>query len=286
MPAPLRCTLSLIFASLAAFAQKPADRKDWLDLFNGKNLDNWVVKIADHELGDNYGDTFRAENGIIRVSYDKYTEFGNRFSHLFYKQKFSHYLLSMEYRLVGEQFKGAPNYARLNSGVMIHSQAPASILKDQDWPISVEAQFLGNTEKDNRHTMNVCTPGTDIFMMGEKVKAHCTNSTSKIYRGEGWVKVEVEVLGSERVRHIIDGETVLQYELPQIGGGVANRYDPKIKMDGTILSSGYIGLQSESHPVDFRNIKLLNLSGCMNPKAKNFKSYFVNRDDSKCTYME
>ena len=149
--------------------QKPADRKDWLELFNGKNLDNWVVQIAGHELGDNYGDTFRVENGIIRVSYDKYTEFGNRFSHLFYKQKFFHYLLSMEYRLVGEQFKGAPSYARLNSGV-----------KDQDWPISVGAQFLGNTEKDNRYTMNVCTPSTDIFMKGEKVKAHCTNSTSKI----------------------------------------------------------------------------------------------------------
>ena len=100
------------------------------------------------------------------------------------------------------------------------------------------------------------------------------------------MKVEVEVLGSERVRHIIDGETVLQFELPQIGGGVANGYDPKIKVDGTILSSEYIGLKSQSHPVDFRNIKLLNLSGCMNPKAKNFKSYFVNRDDSKCTYME
>ncbi len=142
------------------------------------------------------------ENGIIRVSYDKYTEFGNRFSHLFYKQKFSHYLLSMEYRLVGEQFNGAPSYARLNSGVMIHSQAPETILKDQDWPISVEAQFLSNTEKDNRHTMNVCTPGTDIFMKGEKVKAHCTNSTSKIYKCEDWVKVEVEVLGSERVRNM------------------------------------------------------------------------------------
>ena len=72
----------------------------------------------------------------------------------------------------------------------------------------------------------------------------------------------------------------------RFGGGVANGYDPKIKVDGTILSSEYIGLQSQSHPVDFRNIKLLNLSGCMNPKAKNFKSYFVNRDDSKCTYME
>jgi hypothetical protein len=276
-------TLALIFlSSAAAFGQKDADRKDWVDLFNGKNLDGWVVKIAGHELGDNYGDTFRAENGMIRVSYDKYPEFGARFSHLFYKQKFSHYLLSMEYRLVGEQMKGGPSYARLNSGVMVHSQAPETILKDQDWPISVEAQFLGNTAADSRHTMNVCTPGTEIFMNGEMVKAHCTNSTSKIYRGDGWVKVEVEVLGSDRVRHIIEGETVLQYEKPQIGGGVAHGFDPAIKQDGKLLNDGYIGLQSESHPVDFRNIKLLNLSGCMDPKAANFKSYYVHRDDTKC----
>ena len=274
----------LLVSAGAALAQKDADRKDWVELFNGKNLDGWVIKIAGHELGDNYGDTFRAESGMIRVSYDKYAEWGARFSHLFYKQKLSHYRLEMEYRFVGEQMKGGPSYARLNSGVMVHSQAPETILKDQDWPISVEAQFLGNTDKDNRTTMNVCTPGTDIFMSGQMVKPHCVNSTSKIYKGDGWVKIEVEVLGSQRVRHIIDGVTVLQYEQPQIGGGVANRFDPKIKVDGTILSDGYIGLQSESHPVDFRNIRLLNLVGCMDPKASNFKSYFVQRDDGQCKF--
>ena len=279
-----RIATLLLVSAATALAQKDADRKDWVDLFNGKNLDGWVIKIAGHELGDNYGDTFRAEDGMIRVVYDKYDKFGVRFSHLFYKQKLSHYRLEMEYRFVGEQVKDGPSYARLNSGVMVHSQAPETILKDQDWPISIEAQFLGNTEKDNRTTMNVCTPGTDIFMKGQMVKAHCTNSTSKIYRGDSWVKIEVEVLGAQRVRHMIDGETVLQYEQPQIGGGVANRFDPKIKVDGTILSDGYIGLQSESHPVDFRNIRLLNLAGCMDPKATNFKSYFLHREDNRCSY--
>ena len=274
----MKLTLAL-FTALSLFGQKPAD---WLNLFNGKNLDGWVIKIAGHELGDNYGQTFRAENGVIKVSYDQYTDFGNRFSHLFYKQKFSHYRLALEYRIFGEQVKGAPNYARLNSGVMIHSQAPETILKDQDWPISVEAQFLSNDGALKRPTMNVCTPGTEIFMNGQMVKAHCTNSTSKIYRGEDWVKVEVEVLGSERVRHFIDGEMVLQYEKPQIGGGVANRFDPAIKQDGKLLEEGYIGLQSESQPVEFRNIKLLNLSGCMDPKSRRFKSYYVHRDDAQC----
>ena len=130
--------------------------------------------------------------------------------------------------------------------------------------------------------MNVCTPGTEIFMHGEMVKAHCTNSTSKIYRDDEWVAVQVEVLGSERVRHIIDGRTVLQYEKPSIGGGVANGFDPAIKKDGTVLESGYIGLQAESQPVEFRNIRLLDLTGCMKPDSPAYRAYFVNRDDSRC----
>ena len=258
---------------------RTAPAGDWQTIFNGRNLDGWVVKLAHHEVGDNYADTFRVENGTIRVMYDKYSDFGARFGHLFYKQKLSHYVLALEYRFVGEQVKGGPNYARLNSGVMVHSQAPETILKDQDWPISIEAQFLAG----GRTTMNVCTPGTEIFMHGEMVKAHCTNSTSKIYRDDEWVAVQVEVLGSERVRHIIDGQTVLQYERPMIGGGVANGFDPAIKKDGTVLEAGYIGLQAESQPVEFRNVRLLDLSGCMQPGSPAYRAYFVHRDDTRCT---
>ena len=248
-------------------------------MFNGKNLEGWVVKFAGHEVGDNYGDTFRVENGAIRVVYDKYPDgFGARFGHLFWHQKMSHYVLSLEYRFFGDQIKGGPSYAKLNSGVMVHSQAPETILKDQDWPISVEAQFLAG----GRTTMNVCTPGTEIHMNGAMVKAHCTNSTSKRFPDGEWVKVEVEVLGSERVRHWIAGENVLEYEKPMIGGGVANRYDPAIKVDGKVLTDGYIGLQAESQPVEFRNVRLLDLSGCMDKKSPAYRDYFVHREDSKC----
>jgi hypothetical protein len=274
----------LVLYSTLACAQSAADRKDWVPIFNGKNLDGWVVKLAHHELGDNFGDTFRVENGVIKVSYDKYPEFGSRFGHLFWKEKLSHYIVRVEYRFVGEQMKGGPSYARLNSGIMIHSQAPETILKEQDWPISVEAQFIGNGATGSRPTMNVCTPGTEIFMKGEMVKAHCTNSTSKAYHNDEWVTVEVEVLGGEHVRHRIDGQVVLEYDKPSIGGGVANGYDPAIKKDGTVLTEGYLGLQSESQPVEFRRVELLNLAGCMDPKAKNFKSYFVHRDDKRCVY--
>ena len=271
-------TLSLVPQSTPT-DWRTAPQADWQALFNGRNLDGWVVKFAHHELGDNYADTFRVENGTIRVMYDKYDEFGARFGHLFYKQKLSHYVLALEYRFFGDQAKGGPSYAKLNSGVMFHSQAPESILKDQDWPMSVEAQFLAG----DRTTMNVCTPGTEIFMKGAMVKAHCTNSTSKKYTtDDGWVAVEVEVLGSEHVRHLIGREVVLEYERPMIGGGVATGFDPAVKKDGTVLEDGYIGLQAESQPVEFRNIRLLNLSGCMDPKSPAFRSYFVHRDDSQC----
>jgi hypothetical protein len=280
----MRTLFALLTLSLLAFAAptdwRSAPAADWQTIFNGRNLDGWVVKLAHHELGDNYADTFRVSDGVIQVRYDKYADFGARFGHLFYDKKLSHYVLALEYRFTGEQIKGGPDYARLNSGVMVHSQAPASILKDQDWPISVEAQFLAG----GRTTMNVCTPGTEIFMKGEMVKVHCTNSTSRLYRDDEWVAVEVEVLGSERVRHIIGGQTVLQYEKPMIGGGVATGFDPAIKKDGTILEDGYIGLQAESQPVDFRNIRLLNLSGCMNSSSQAYRSYFVHRDDARCTH--
>lgn len=257
---------------------RSAPREDWRNLFNGRNLDGWVVKLAHHELGDNYADTFRVENGAIRVMYDKYDDFGERFGHLFYNQQLSHYVLALEYRFFGEQVKGGPDYARLNSGVMIHSQAPETILEDQDWPISVEAQFLAG----GRTTMNVCTPGTEIFMKGEMVKEHCTDSTSKVYADDEWVAVEVEVRGAESVRHMIGGRTVLSYEKPTIGGGVAHGYDPAIKKDGTALEEGSIGLQAESQPVEFRNIRLLNLAGCMDQTSPAYRPYFVHRDDSRC----
>ena len=177
-------------------------------------------------------------------------------------------MLALEYRFFGEQVKGGPGYAKLNSGVMVHSQAPETILKDQDWPISVEAQFLAG----DRTTMNVCTPGTEIFMNGEMVKAHCTNSSSRKYGDEGWIAVEVEVRGGESIRHLIDGKTVLEFQKPSIGGGVANGWDPAIKKDGTLLTEGYIGLQAESQPVEFRNIRLLNLSGCMKPESPAYRA--------------
>jgi Domain of Unknown Function (DUF1080) len=260
------------------------DKKEWIQLFNGKDLKDWDVKIAGYDLNDNFGNTFRVENGVMKVAYDKYDTYNNRFGHIFYREKFSHYIIAVEYRFVGEQVAGAPNWALRNSGIMVHSQAANSMLKQQDFPISIEVQLLGGTGKGPRTTANLCTPGTNVVMDGKLITQHCINSSSKTYDGEQWVRAEVEVLGDTQIKHMVEGRTVLTYDKPQIGDGAVSNYDEKVKKDGTLLSEGYISLQSESHPVEFRKVELLNLAGCTDTKASNYKSYFVKSDNSKCKY--
>ena len=274
---------AFVLLSVAAFAQNSPDSKDWIQMFNGKNLDGWVPKITGFPLGENYNNTFRAEDGLLKISYDKWTEFGNHFGHLFYKnRKFSHYIVAAEYRFVGEQVKGGPAWGLRNNGIMYHCQAPETMGKDQDFPISIEAQLLGGAPTGERSTLNMCSPGTEVFRNGEMVKTHCINSTSQTYRGDQWVRVEVEVLGSEHTRHIIDGKTVLEYDNLQIGGGAVINFDPAVKKDGTPLGEGYIAIQAESHPTEFRKIEILDLSGCMKPGNPAYKSYFKHADDSQC----
>ena len=174
--------------------QDRASRGDWVSLFNGKNLSGWTAKINGYEPDDNFADTFRVEDGKLKVSYDKYPQFDGKFGHLFYKHAYSDYRLRMEYRFVGDQCPGGPGWAVRNSGVMIHSQSPRTMRMDQEFPVSVEVQFLGGGEEGERSTGNVCTPGTQIVMDGKLITKHCTNSRSKTYRGTEWVAAEVEVM--------------------------------------------------------------------------------------------
>jgi hypothetical protein len=276
---------AVAFSSIAAvFAQNDQEKKEWIQLFNGKDLTGWDVKIAGYDLNDNFGRTFRVENGVLRTAYDQYGTFKNRFGHIFYREKFSHYVIAAEYRFVGEQTPEAPSWALRNSGIMVHSQSAKSMLKDQDFPICIEVQLLGGSGQGERTTANVCTPGTNIEMNGKLITAHCVNSTSKTYHGDQWVRVEVTVLGDSSIKHVIDGKTVLEYQKPQIGGGNVSGYDPAVKQDGKLLSEGYISLQSESHPIEFRKVELLNLEGCLDPKAINYKSYYAKADNSRCRY--
>jgi hypothetical protein len=280
----------IVLAFLSGCSDKKSDKageEEWLSLFNGKDLNDWIIKMNHYDAGIDSVNTFRVEDGMVRVSYENYGDnFRDRFAHLYYKKPFSYYHLVVEYRFTGKFQETAPDFARLNSGVMLHSQDPKTILKDQPWPICLEFQFLGGLgDGKPRPTGNMCSPGTDVFIKGQMVPVHCLESGSKTYDGEQWVRAEAIVLGDSLITHIINGDTVLQYSKPQMGDQVAqNNYDSTIWQPGKLINQGYIALQSEGHPIDFRNVRLLNLKGCMDRKAANYKSYYIKSDPGSCKY--
>ncbi|QDU48255.1 3-keto-disaccharide hydrolase [Gimesia panareensis] len=259
LAAGLSLCLSLCLPqALSAEDTKAAEK--WIPLFNGKNLDGWTVKIRGYEPGDNFGNTFRVEDGLMTVNYDKYDEFDEKFGHIFYKDSFSHYIIRVEYRFIGEQAKKGPGWAFRNSGIMVHGQSPESMSLDQRFPVSIEVQLLGGRATGKRSTANLCTPGTHVVMDGKLFKPHCIDSSSKTYRGDQWVTVEVEVKGNQIIKHIIDGETVLSYTKPQLDPKDADAQ--KLIQAGAplMLEKGTISLQSESHPVQFRKVELRKLA--------------------------
>ncbi|MCG8306068.1 MAG: DUF1080 domain-containing protein [Cytophagales bacterium] len=246
----------LIFSLISITNSICQDSKgSWVQLFNGKDLSGWTPKIKGYPAGENFGNTFRVENGIMKVSFDQYDTYDQRFGHLFYEKSYNHYIIRVEYRFVGEQCEGGPGWAIRNSGIMVHGQSPESMGLDQDFPVSIEVQLLGGNGKDERPTGNLCTPGTNVVMQDQLITRHCTNSGSQTYHGEQWVTAEVEVRGNELIKHFINGDLVLDYTKPQL--------DPKdadarklIKGGELMLCEGTISLQAESHPVEFRKVEI------------------------------
>ena len=247
-------TLLLIMASCGSSSSK-VEKENWIQLFNGKDLADWEIKIKGYELNNDYMNIFRVEDGLMKVRFEGFEKFNNEFGHIFYKEPFSHYKLRIEYRFVGEQVPGGPAWALRNSGVMLHSQSAASMFLTQDFPVSIEAQFLGGNGVDERSTLNACTPGTHIEMNGELVTRHCNNSSSKTYHLDTWVTAEFIVRGSDVIYHILEGDTVMTYNRPQVGGAHEGYPVP----EGTLIDNGYICLQAESHPIDFRKVEIMLL---------------------------
>jgi 3-keto-disaccharide hydrolase len=270
-------------------------KEEWVSLFNGKDLSGWDIKIKDHPLGENYKNNFRVEDSMIRVDYSGFDKFDNQFGHLYTDKSYSYYKLKMQYRFVGDHLADAPIWSDRNSGVMLHSQSGKSIDLHQDFPVSLEFQFLCGNGKDTVPTGSVCTPGTYITYDGKPFLEHIKQSNSKTFLKDEWVTAEADVYGDSLIHYIINGDTVLTYTKPMIGQGFvsnehtwthANITDSMywINKANTPLKEGYIALQAESQPVDFRNIELLNLVGCTDPKAVNYKDYYIKSDNSQCKY--
>jgi hypothetical protein len=256
----IKTLLAVSVLSVGAAALQAQEAQEWIPLFNGKDLSNWTIKFTGFELGENYRNTFRVEDGLLRVVYDEWPTFEGEFGHLFTKDSYSHYRLRLEYRFVGDQVTDGPAWAYRNNGMMLHSQSAESMLLDQDFPASIEAQMLGGNGIDARPNGNVCTPGTHIEIAGELIKRHCTNSDSATFHGDQWVTMEIEVRGAESVKHFLNGQEVFVY------GGI--QLDPEsieaaplIAAGAPIeLSAGHIAVQAETAPIEFRRIDLLPLA--------------------------
>jgi hypothetical protein len=283
---PKLVLLALLTTSISLYAQKGKSKETWIQLFNKKDLSDWTIQVTGHEPNENYLNTFAIDSGILKINYDKYTEFGTNYGHMYYNTPYSYYKLVIEYRFVGQQTKGGATWNVRNSGVMFHSQPPSTLGKEQQFPVSLEAQFLGGLgDGKDRTTANLCTPGTMVQMNGQLKTDHCINSTSKTYHGDQWVKVEIRVYGDSLIQHLIDDKVILEYSKPVVGETTRREYFLQgwgLQNDGLALKEGYIALQAESHPIHFRKVELLNLKGCMNPKCRNYKSYFVKDAECDC----
>lgn len=249
----IQCSvLTILGAAIFLVGCSSSKNAKWEQLFNGKDLKDWEIKITNHALNENFANTFQVNDGNIEVRYDGYDAFDQQFGHLFYNKPYSTYLFATEYRFVGDQVKGGPGWAYRNSGIMIHGQDPSTMTLDQDFPNSIEVQLLGGDGTNPRSTANLCTPGTQYVLDGNIVKQHCANSSSKTYHGEQWVLVEVLAIRDSLIVHYVNGEEVMRYNKPQL--------DPiNGAKEGQLLTGGSISLQSESHPVDFRKVEIVNL---------------------------
>jgi len=252
--------LSMFFFMASCQPKETAEQieqsPEWVSLFNGQNLDGWSIRILGKELGENYGNTFQVDSGILKIRYDAYESFDGQFGAIYYNKPFSNYRLKVEYRFVGETAPGAPEWGFRDSGVQFHGQSPQAMKPEQPFPVCLEYNLHGGNGTDDRPTGEVCVPGTYVQVVGARNASFCTPpDVKRTFHGDQWVTLEIDIQDTV-VTHYANGEEILTYYNP--------RYDPDHEFGGPLVkngndrvSSGYISLQSNSHPIDFRNIQIL-----------------------------
>ena len=274
--------LFLLITSCQTDVANDPEEKEWLSIFNGVNVEDWTPKIAGYKLGEDPFQNFILKDTCLTVHYEPQDSFKGAFGHLFYKEPFSFYRIKAKYRFIGKQQNGGQAWAFRNNGLMLHCQPPSTMAIDQGFPSSLELQLLGAYDDGKPRTnLNLCTPGMHVHMGDTLVTQHCINSSFPSSKGGEWADVEALVLGDSLIQHIHNGEVVFEFTKPIIGGGMgAENYS----IENTPVTEGYISIQAESHPIQFRNIEVLDLCGCMDKKAKNYKSYYIKANNEKCVY--
>lgn len=232
-------------------------KSNWIQIFNGKDLEGWTWKINSYPLGENFGNTFRVENGILMVRYDGYgPDLKNRFGTLYFDRKLTDYRLKVEYRFVGNTAPGAPEWGCRDSGIQFHGQPPSSQELNQPFPICLEYNFHGGNGTDDRPLGALCTNGMFVEIDGEKNATKCVPATiSRTFHGDQWVTAEIDIKDG-KITHYVNGEEILSYSNPTYDP--TNEASKKLMVgNDTVVHGGYVSLQSNSHPIDFRKIALL-----------------------------
>lgn len=228
----------------------------WVSLFNGENLDGWTMKISGYEPGENIGNTFRVEDGILSVRYDEYDSFNNKFGALHFKKAFSDFRLKVEYRFVGETAPGAPSWGFRDSGIQYHGQDPESMEINQPFPVCLEYNLHGGNGIEERPVGQICANGIIIDIDGTKVEDYCTPAkVAHTFHGDQWVTLEVESKNGI-FRHFVNGEEILSFSNARYNSD--HEYGKIFyKESDNQVKGGFVSLQSNSHPIDFRKIEII-----------------------------
>ena len=129
--------------------------------------------------------------------------------------------------------------------------------KDQEFPVSAEFDIVGGRLLGSHPTGDVCENGTRVTIAGAVLLAKCSKLSPVTIPGDEWVTILAEVQGAARVRQIVNGQLVVEYT-----DIVLDDKDPDaarlLNFGGDrSLGSGYISIQANSHPIEFRRIEIL-----------------------------
>lgn len=230
----------------------PATSTDgWVNLFNGKDLTGWVPLIHKSKVGENYMDTFRADsvNKVIRIAYDKYPNqsFDGRIGNLYYNKRLTNYRVRVTYRFIEPQAKNPVSWGRNNSALMIFAVDPYTITGDPQLPPMIELQLLGSPSAGGTTSPNYCDLGG---MSMQQHSARCGNNGSGKAPNPAnqWTTVEAEV-------HVTGVTKVFQ--LPDTTNPAQTMSGPRYMNQA--VTGGFVALQSESQPIEFKDILLKEL---------------------------
>ncbi|NBO93809.1 MAG: DUF1080 domain-containing protein [Planctomycetia bacterium] len=198
------------------------------ELFDGKTLNGWVVEGAKtFKDGDKNSPAWIVKNGLLCC------EATGGFGFLRHERKVKDFVLSVEYRFAAP-IKGK----RGNSGIGIRTCAfnPKESTKSRPSFYSYEIQLLDDADKKaDRHSTG-------------SLYRYVAPSEQAALPAPQWNIMEIECVGP-KIKIMLNGKKIIDID------------QTKIKELRDKPLEGYVCLQNHGSKIEFRNIKLRDLSG-------------------------